>query len=237
MMLVLLIAAVFSSSTQTIARMRAAPASAPAPAKVLSATATEAVRQFDDAIAVEQAAYRTLPVVGGVGPNLAMRVTLEQAMRRAIDPAVAPLRKDDRAAASTAIWQRIGTVDAANTAYVKSILPRDGWFRSRRDGAEVSRNAWLIVQHSPDHAFQIAVLAQMRPLVASGDARGEDYALLYDRTEMFAGRPQLYGSQVTCNGGRFQAAPIADPAGLDRRRAEMGLPPMIEYLKNFEGGC
>ncbi len=158
-------------------------------------------------------------------------------MRRAIDPAVAMLSDGDRAAASAAIWQKIGAVDAANTAYVKSILPADGWFRSRRDGTDIARNAWLIVQHSPDQEFQRIVVTRMRPLVASGDARGADYALLYDRTEMFAGRPQLYGSQMTCKSGRWQAAQTVNPASLDQRRADMGLPPMAEYLKNFEGGC
>ncbi len=237
MMLLLFLAAVVSSPVQTTARMRAAPASTPTPASAMSPNALAALRQFKDAVAAEQAAFQTLPVANGAGPNLAVRVALEQAMRRAIDPAVATLSDGDRAAASAVIWQRIGEVDAANTAYVKSILPADGWFRSRRDGADVARNAWLIVQHSPDQAFQRVVVTRMRPLVASGDARGPDYALLYDRTEMFAGRPQLYGSQMTCVSGRWQAAQTVDPASLDRRRADMGLPPMAEYLKNFEGGC
>lgn len=158
-------------------------------------------------------------------------------MRRAIDPALATLSGGDRSAASATIWRQIGDVDAANTAYVKSILPVDGWFRVRRDGAEVAHNAWLIVQHSPDHAFQRAILLRMKPLVASGDASGADYALLYDRTEMFEGRPQLYGSQMTCVSGRWQAARTVDPAELDNRRAAMGLPPMAEYLKNFPGSC
>lgn len=237
MVLFLSLAAILADTPKATSRMRAAQGSMPTPVATLSATAAQAVQRFDDAIAREQAAFQVLPVAGGAGPNLAIRVALEQAMRRAINAAIAMLQDTDRIAAFTAIWQRIGTVDAANTAYVKSILPSDGWFRSRRDGAEVSRNAWLIVQHSPDQAFQSTVVARMRPLVALGDARGVDYALLYDRTEMFAGRQQLYGSQMTCSGGRWQAAPTADPAGLDRRRAEMGLPPMGEYLKNFEGGC
>ena len=233
----LLLAAVSSNPMQTTTGMRAAPASAPTPTALLSASAAEAVRHFEDAVAAEQSAFRTLPVPGGAGPNLGIRVGLEQAMRRAIDSAVDPLSSADRTAVSAAIWQRISAVDAANTGNLKSILPMDGWFRSRRDGAEVARDAWLIVQHSPDQAFQDAVVARMRPLVASGAARGADYALLYDRTEMFVGRPQLYGRQVTCSGGRWQAASTADPAGLDRRRAEMGLPLMVEYLKNFKGGC
>jgi len=236
MILVLSLAALLPDAARATAGSRATSA-APAATRASSAAAAEAVRRFENAIAGERAAFQTLPVAGGIGPNLAARVALEQAMRRAIGPAVAGLREADRIAASTTIWRRIGAVDGANTTYVKSVLPPDGWFRSRRDGAEVARHAWLIVQHSPDEAFQRTVTARMRPLVASGDARGADYALLYDRTEMAAGRPQLYGSQMTCSGGRWQTATTAEPAGVDRRRADMGLRPVAEYLKKFEGGC
>jgi hypothetical protein len=234
-MMLLLLAAIGSAPAQTTTQSREAH---PLPAQLpMSPSASEAVRRFEDAIATEQAAFRALPATGAIGPNLTIRIALEQAMRRVIDPAVAPLSGSDRSAASAAIWQRIGAIDAANTAYVKAVLPADGWFRSRRDGADVAHNAWLIVQHSPDQAFQRLIALRMRPMVASGDARGADYALLYDRTEMAAGRPQLYGSQMTCIGGRWQAAQTLDPAKLDDRRAVMGLPPMAEYMKNFEASC
>lgn len=207
------------------------------PTTPLSTSTANAVQRFENAVSAEQSAYETLPIAGGVKPNLEVRIRLDQAMRLAIGPVTSTLSDADRQAASAEIWRQIVEVDAANTAYLKSVLPLDGWFRSRRDGADVAHNAWLIVQHSPDQAFQNTVIARMRPLVASGDARGSDYALLFDRTEMFAGRPQLYGSQVTCIDGRWHAAPTADPAGLDQRRAEMGLPPMSEYLKDFEEVC
>jgi hypothetical protein len=42
---------------------------------------------------------------------------------------------------------------------------------------------------------------------------------------------------MTCIGGRWQAAQTLDPAKLDDRRAVMGLPPMAEYMKNFEASC
>jgi hypothetical protein len=234
-MLLALLAAAGSVPVQMAPALREEPASVTTP--LMSARASAAVRAFEDAIAAEQAAFRNLPSAGEIGPNLTIRIALEQAMRRAVDSALATLPGADRSAASAAIWRRVADVDAANTAYLKSILPTDGWFKSRRDGADVAHDAWFIVQHSPDQAFQRLILARMRPLIASGDARGADYALLYDRTEMFAGRPQLYGSQMTCADGRWRAAPTVDPAGLDDRRADMGLPPMAEYLKNFPGGC
>ncbi|MCC2978064.1 hypothetical protein LK533_15470 [Sphingomonas sp. PL-96] len=195
------------------------------------------MQRFDDAIASERAAFRALSATEERGRNLATRVTLEQAMRREIEPSLVNLSETERAAASVAIWQRIEQVDAANTTYVRSILPSDGWFKFRRDGVDVSRQAWLIVQHSPDAAFRRTVAARMQHLVASGDASGADFALIYDRAERADGRPQLYGSQMTCVAGRWQPAQTLDPENLDRRRADMGLQPMAEYMKNFEGRC
>jgi hypothetical protein len=147
MMFLLLLAAIGSAPAQNATQSHEAH---PSPVQLpMSPRASEAVRRFEDAIATEQAAFRALPATGAIGPNLTIRIALEQAMRRAIDPAVAPLSGIDRSAASAAIWQRIGAIDAANTAYVKAVLPADGWFRSKRDGADVAHNAWLIVQHSP----------------------------------------------------------------------------------------
>jgi hypothetical protein len=204
----------------------------------LTPAANTVVAHFDAATSDARARLAALPAPGSIAENLAARVALDQAQRAALPDLVASgLTDADKRAATSAIWQRIGSDDAANTAYVKSVLPPDGWFRNTRDGRQVARDAWLIVQHSPDAAFQRQVLARMAPLVASGEANGPDYALLYDRTAMFAGRPQRYGSQMTCKDGRYVPADLEDPADLDRRRAEVGLGPMADYRKNFAAGC
>ena len=48
---------------------------------------------------------------------------------------------------------------------------------------------------------------------------------------MHRGQPQRYGSQFTLVNGRLVPAPGEDLAGLDDRRAGMGLPPMAKYTK------
>lgn len=204
----------------------------------LSPAAAAIVARFDAETAGPRDQFSRLSSDSGVAASLAARVESEQALRKALpDLSEAALSDDDRRAANTAIWRRIALVDAENTAYLKSILPADGWFRNSRDGEQVARNAWLIVQHSPDHAFQREVVARMASLVTSGEVNGPDYALLYDRTEMFAGRPQHYGSQMECRNGRWMPANLADPANVDKRRATVGLAPMTQYMERFKGGC
>jgi hypothetical protein len=64
-----------------------------------------------------------------------------------------------------------------------------------------------------------------------GQAQGQSVALLTDRLAVARGEPQVYGSQASITDGRVIFAPIADSAGVDARRAEMGLPPLSEYRR------
>jgi hypothetical protein len=149
------------------------------------------------------------------------RILLDQGVRNVVGRT--DITVDEQKAIITAIGGDWQTVDADDDAFVKRSLPADGWFKFSRDGKTVGHNAWLIVQHSPDKAFQRQVLAAMKPMVTSGEASGADYALLYDRTEMFAGRPQRYGSQGVCTAGKVVIATLEDPARVDEWRREIGM--------------
>lgn len=54
-----------------------------------------------------------------------------------------------------------------------------------------------------------------------------------DRARTWPGRPQVDGTQFT-NGraDRLRPMPIEDAAGVDARRAEVGLPPLAEYARS-----
>lgn len=58
---------------------------------------------------------------------------------------------------------------------------------------------------------------------------------MQDRMLMDAGKPQLYGSQVTVNeSGEYMLYDLRDPETVDQRRAVMNLMPLKEYLNFFE---
>lgn len=78
---------------------------------------------------------------------------------------------------------------------------------------------------------QAAMLPALDAAFRRGQAQGQSVALLTDRLAVARHEPQVYGSQTTITDGRITFAPIADSAGVDARRARMGLPPLNEYRR------
>jgi hypothetical protein len=66
---------------------------------------------------------------------------------------------------------------------------------------------------------------------AAGDGRVRRGPNATSSGPMVRGEPQVYGSQASITDGRVIFAPIADSAGVDARRAEMGLPSLSEYRR------
>jgi hypothetical protein len=97
-----------------------------------------------------------------------------------------------------------------------------------RDGAEA---AFTLVQHADaDHAFQLEMLPLVIQAFAAGGLPAQDYALLQDRVLVGEGKPQIFGTQFRMVGQDLVPHPIEDEANVDRRRAEVGLPSLAEYL-------
>jgi hypothetical protein len=132
---------------------------------------------------------------------------------------------------------RMAAIDAVNTAWVAAIVERHGWPRPALVGEDGSGAASTIVQHAG-----LDVQQRMLPLVEAayreGAIAGQSYALLVDRVRFREGKPQIYGTQALpfdqWNGTTPTLAPIEDRENVDRRRAEVGLPPVAEYLELLE---
>ncbi len=185
---------------------------------------------------VSSARSRSVPeLTAAVERELYRRSLLDQAVRVGLAQATARLNSDDRRAASTAIEPRLIAIDRDNLAYVKSVVPADGWFRRSRDGEIAATHAWLIVHHSDDWDFKRQVLQRMAPLLAAGEVRPSNFALLYDRIAQHDGRPQRYGSQFDCRDGRWRLYAVEDAEGLDARRAAVGLDPIAVYQRDIVG--
>ena len=124
---------------------------------------------------------------------------------------------------------------ADNVAWLRGVMARIGWFDISKYGPDASQGAWLLVQHADhDPAWQQTVLDSLAPRVKTGDMQGKYYAYLVDRVAVNAGRLQVYGTQGGCQGpGDWRQKPVADPDGLEARRAEVGLPSSAEYRTLF----
>ena len=130
------------------------------------------------------------------------------------------------------ILARMQAIDAANTERMKAIVKRYGWPGPELVGGDGSEAAFLLVQHA-DLAFQKEMLPLVEKAYRSGGLSGQDYALLLDRVRVGEGKPQVYGTQAKrfeeWNGQEPALQPIEDEANVDKRRAEVGLPPLAEY--------
>ena len=201
-----------------------------------SARAAAAVEAVRSAIADTQSRLETVGPAESLAGEIFRRVAVEQAARRALAEHVEPLPLDERRVAEWRAWRLITPLDADNTAWLKRHLPPDGWFRISRDGEGVTNAAFLIVQHSGDLALMKQVLARMEPLARRGEVRGEQFALLYDRTALGEGRLQRYGSQLICTEGRLDFHRLEDPKRVDERRKAIGMrETLAEYASHFAG--
>jgi hypothetical protein len=134
-----------------------------------------------------------------------------------------------------ALWRKIADADADNLPKVEAILARHGWLGPKQVGPKASGALFLVIQHA-DLSVQQKYLPLMRQAVQSGKANGAALALLEDRIALREGRSQTYGSQIGRDPvtGVFYVMPLVDPDNVDARRADVGLPPLADYVKRWD---
>lgn len=123
-------------------------------------------------------------------------------------------------------------IDTRNTESLKEILQAHEWVNISAFGADADKHAFLIVQHADhDRVFQRETLQKLEKLCPLGETVSTNVAYLHDRLSVHVFKtPQRYGTQgVQDAQGRWSPFPCEDPAGLEARRAAMGLEPMAQY--------
>ncbi|HYF48750.1 MAG TPA: DUF6624 domain-containing protein [Planctomycetota bacterium] len=126
-------------------------------------------------------------------------------------------------------------VDAENTAWLREQVLEHGWLDAERFGKQSASTAFLIVQHSGDLRLMQAALPEIEKDMKSGAGDPQDFALLYDRTKIYLGEKQRYGSQLGQNAeGDSVLLPLEDSEKVEQFRKEIGLFPLSQYLEIFE---
>lgn len=124
---------------------------------------------------------------------------------------------------------------AKNFPLVKKILDTYGFPGYDLVGKESSHHYWLLVQHSDlDISFQKKALALMKVQLDRSNASAQDYAYLIDRININEGKQQIYGTQVNMSSKGTSIKPCIDTPNLDKRRLEVGLTPIKDYLKQCD---
>lgn len=152
-----------------------------------------------------------------------------------------PLDPGVRAIVIRLLWLALDDRTRANTTWLKQIVEKDGWPRQSKVGEHAAYQAWLLAQHSDhDPLFQLQALRLMEPLVAAGEVSKQNYAYLYDRVMLKLTGKQRYATQMTCVGEKYVPQPIEDETAVAKRRAEVGLNSLAEYIAMMQatlGGC
>lgn len=129
---------------------------------------------------------------------------------------------------------RQARLDEADKDRLVSIVNRLGWPTYSSVGMAAAETAFLVLQHCGDVSLQERYLPLIRDAARLGQASLANLALLEDRIRTTQGQPQLYGSQLA-SVSPPAPKPIEDPEHVDERRAAVGLEPLADYLKRFEG--
>jgi hypothetical protein len=130
-------------------------------------------------------------------------------------------------------------VHLENAALLERAIEAIGWPGRAKVGDEGAGAAFMILQHAiskPD--LQRRGLALILEAIPEGQSNALDAAYLSDRIAVFEGREQTFGTQFDWDAdGLLSPAPIHDPAGVDERRASVGLPTMAETIAQMRAGA
>jgi len=123
-------------------------------------------------------------------------------------------------------------VHGRNADALAEIIAEHGWPGRRLVGEDGCEAAWLVAQHSISRpAHQRAFLVALEDAVRRGDAPQRQRACLEDRIRFNERRPQRYGTVLDWGpDGELTVGPVEDPAGLDARRAALGLPVLADAV-------
>ena len=132
-------------------------------------------------------------------------------------------------------WKIIHEKDSVNLIKVKTILDQYGWLGADIVGKQGNSTLFLVIQHS-DLTTQEKYLPLMREAVKNGKAQGSSLALLEDRVALRQGKMQIYGSQIGRNleTQEYYVSPLEDPDNVDKRRAEVDLGPLADYISKWK---
>jgi hypothetical protein len=119
-------------------------------------------------------------------------------------------------------------MDERHAAAVEQILKTHGVPTFTMVGPAAASDFVVLIQHQTARLRDMA-LPQLRANVEKGEGDGHYLALLVDRSLNDHGKPQYYGTQMDCVEGKAILKPIEPLAGVDERRAHLGVIRMSLY--------
>ena len=167
--------------------------------------------------------------------ELRERTVRDQAIRveigKVMHPGEGQLRDEK---ATQEVMHRMRDIDVDNTRRLCAIVGEVGRIDRGRFPERACADAFLIVQHSGDLRLMQAALPLLEAEAKAHAQVGQDFALLFDRTQLSLGQPQRYGSQLRDDGtGTWHVVRLPDQEHVDERRRSVGLGSLDTYLELF----
>ncbi len=121
----------------------------------------------------------------------------------------------------------------ANEKIVLNILDKYGWPNMEMIGENGNLTICNVIQHCGNE-IRLKYLPLMRQAVKDKKLDPQLLVRTEDRIATETGNLQIYGGQMKFypETKSFNVWPVFDPANIDKRRAEIGLGPIAEYLLN-----
>lgn len=131
------------------------------------------------------------------------------------------------------IRKQIHEKDSLNEIIISDLLDKYGWLGKEAVGSNGNATLGIALQH-----FSLTTQEKYLPLMEKAyknkKADGYDLAILEDMVALRKGQKQIYGSYIIRNKDkRYYLAPLEDPFNIDKKRAELGLGTLDEYLRNW----
>ena len=120
-----------------------------------------------------------------------------------------------------------------NEKKVRTILDNYGWPTKEIAGEQGNWTICNVIQHS-DNEVRLKYLPMMRQAVKDKKLEPRFLVRAEDRIATERGDLQIYGGQMKYypETKSFNVWPVFDPKNIDKRRAEIGLEPIAEFLMN-----
>ncbi len=129
----------------------------------------------------------------------------------------------------------VAALDAENTTTLKRMLTTRSIVDIVKVGQSVASDVSLLIIHSQDMAFKAAMVAQLEPLVATGELHGSWLASTIDDLRLDANQPQRFGNRWKCIGGKHtMTGPPVSVREIERARAAWRLEPLASYRRGIE---
>ncbi len=131
------------------------------------------------------------------------------------------------------LWHIKDSLNKHNLTVIEKYLAKNiNVLSSKTVGETFADKCFLVIQHA-DLKTQEKYIPIIKSLCLKKETSGENYALLYDRVsvEKTKGK-QYYGSQV--NSITNKVYPIIDEKNVDKRRLELGMESLKDYLERFD---